>query len=342
MPRFISVAIAGIVAREFLEAIMFITSFFGAVINNKTLDANAKIRYYKYMVVGVLCGVLGGLFISLGVGFGLKTAFEEGGGLEAQIGLEAGEACSKFVGFFFVTKMMFKIPKWFGISNFGRVENKAYDKPNDPYGNADNTKVLDSEKVMTLNLFWNLLREMSETGCFVAIEAFLSVESMNALGDSVGVGLGCAAGFSILVAYTGVYINGKIFGVICSVIVEMLAVGLFTGSMHSFEEVRAMREGIETPFVWGNDQTSETTNSVVKVFGFFGIRGKFSTLEFVAWMVSIIVLTTFQISHNYFGIPLPSIKALCKSKANSDDTSKTDGEFNEGDKNKADQILPNV
>ena len=286
--------------------------------------------------------MLGGLSISLGVGFGLKTAFEEGGGLEAEIGLEAGEACSKLIGAFFVTKMMFKIPKWFGISNFGRIENKAYDKPNDPYGNADNTEVLDSKKVMALNLFWNLLREMSETGCFVAIEAFLSVEAMDALGDSVGVGLGCAAGFSILVAYTGVYINGKIFGIVCSVIVEMLAVGLFTGSMHSFEEVREMREGIETPFVWGSDETSDTTNSVVKVFGFFGIRGKFSALEFAAWMLSILVLTSFQISHNYYGIPLPSPKALCRSKANSDDISKTDGQTNEGDESKTDNIPPNV
>lgn len=344
MSRFISVSIAGIVAREFLEAIMFITSFFGAVSNNESMDEATRMVYYKYMATGVTSGILGGLAISLSFAFALKAVFEGGGGEDAEIGLEAGEAVSKLIGAIFVTKMMFKIPKWFGISNFGRVADQVYDKPNDPYGNADPRNVLDSEKTMALNLFWNLLREMAETGCFVAIEVFLSAESKAALGDSVGVGLGCAAGFSILVAFTGTYINGKVFGVICSVIVEMLVVGLFTGSMHAFEEVHEMTYGIETPFVWGSDETTTTTNSVVKVFGFFGIRGKFTVLEFVSWLSSILVLTFFQIYHNYYGNPLPKLglKQLCMGEKAEMKKDEKRGTVARDGEQKADDVMPQV
>lgn len=35
-----------------------------------------------------------------------------------QLGIEAGEAVSKLIAAYFVIKLMFKIPKWFGLSNY--------------------------------------------------------------------------------------------------------------------------------------------------------------------------------------------------------------------------------
>ena len=117
---YIDPSIACIVAREFLEAILFINSYFGAIRVNDVLDSKAKISYYYHMTISLVIGLLFALTISLSVGYGLKAAFESGHGFDAEVGMEAGEAVSKLVGFIFVVKLMFKIPKWFGISKFNR------------------------------------------------------------------------------------------------------------------------------------------------------------------------------------------------------------------------------
>ena len=196
---YIDSSIASIVAREFLEGTMFIFSYFGAVAKNCKMEDHERIPYYQYMTGGVLAGVFGGLMVSLGVGFGLKAAFESGmflfhghtsvflvnhlihylgGGLDAEIGIETGEGISKLIGFFFVAKMMLKIPKWFGISNFERIQGEQYNRPNDPLGNMDVDSVLEAKETMAFTLFWNVFREMAEVGSFVSIEAFLSAKAM--------------------------------------------------------------------------------------------------------------------------------------------------------------------
>lgn len=101
-----------------------------------------------------------------------------GEGTDAEIGIETGEGISKLIGFFFVTKMMFKIPKWFGISNYERISGEEYNKPNDPLGNSKADSALESAETMTFTLYWNVFREMAEAGSFVAIEGFLSSKAM--------------------------------------------------------------------------------------------------------------------------------------------------------------------
>ena len=103
---YVSASIACIVARELLEMIMFVCSHFGAVSKSPTIDDATRQSYYKYLSSGIASGILGGLAISLGIGFGLRAVFNSGGGLEAEIGMEAGEAVSKLIGFVFVLKMV--------------------------------------------------------------------------------------------------------------------------------------------------------------------------------------------------------------------------------------------
>lgn len=90
---------------------------------------------------------------------------------------------SKLIGFFFVTKLMLKIPKWFNISNF--VESKKYEEPEILARSNDNEDVinLDEDKLCGTNdetrsitiggmslsemfssLFWNSTREFAEAG----------------------------------------------------------------------------------------------------------------------------------------------------------------------------------
>jgi len=294
---YIDSSIACIVAREFLEGTMFVTSHFGAVLKSEKLEQQDKVEYYKRLTIFSAGGLLCGLAVSLGVGFGLKSAFESGRGFEAEVGMEAGEGVSKLIGAILVCKMMFKMPKWFGISNYGRVENQDYVVPN-TLAPSDS---LDSKEQMGFNLFWNIFREMAECGCFVAIEGFLNPKAYHSLGWSVMVGLAAAFATFVIIGLSMKYSQGNTPGIVCSIIVQMLAVGLFTGAAHAFEEVNEMKYGKETGYVWGGEDVDPEVNDVVKVFRFFGLRGKFSEVEFGVWMGSILGLTFLQVWHNVYG-----------------------------------------
>lgn len=323
---YISSAIACIVARELLEGILFIQSYFGAVSVNELLNDETKHRFYRFMLFALLVALLLAAAISLGVGFGLKAAFESGQASDAEIGMEAGEGVSKLIGFFFVVKMMFQVPKWFGISNFGRIEKQEYTKPVDEEAvGASEVEIIKEvpveevmeEKAMAFSLFWQFFREMTEIGCLVAIEAILSEEAMNSLGESVAVGLGSAIGFFILIWIASSNSSKLFFGIFLSVIVEMLAVGLITGAVHAFEEIAEMKGEETTPLVWGSEDMDPDTNNIIKVFGFFGLYGRMSAAMFATWLGTIIILTFFQLYHNYYGHPLPSLRrCFCPVKEN--------------------------
>jgi len=320
---YIDSSIACIIARELLEATMFINSFFLAIWKNTKIDNDAKMTYYKYCIFGILSGLTFGAAIAIGVGFGLKSAFQSGDGLEAEVGIEAGEAVSKLIGCFIVIKMMLKAPKWFGISNYGRVENQEYQRPNSPMQTHSEEEALESEKAIAFTLFWNILREIAEAGCFVAIEVFLSDKAMESLGSSVGVGISAAVGFFLLIVFSTNQSNNLFAAILISVILQMLAVGLFTGSVHAFEEVSELRGTGHTDLIWGDEDMDKNVNNTIKVFGFFGLRGKFSAATFGAWISSIVLLTYIQIRHNYYGLPiLPFVDRFTRSANKNNEDSK--------------------
>jgi len=142
---------------------------------------------------------------------------------------------------------------------------------------------------------------MAECGSLVAIEGFLNPKAYKTLGWSVFVGLAASFATFILIGLSIKFSSGHIAGITCSVIIQMLAVGLFTGAAHAFEEVNEQKYGSESPYIWGNEDIDTNTNNIVKVFKFFGLRGKFSAVEFSVWMGSIIVLTSLQVWHNVYG-----------------------------------------
>jgi len=207
--------------------------------------------------------------------------------------------------------MMLKIPQWFGISTFNGPMKSI------PKGNiesaADENIEFGSPKDFFFNLFWNVMRESAEAGCFVAIEVFLSDDAKQTLGASIVTGLFTAIGFSLLWGVGGLFMSVKPFAILAAVVIQMLAVGLFTGSVHAFEEVHYESTGTEEiPAVW-ESENSELKNAI-NVFAFFGLQGSFTALQFVAWILSAAVLTALQLHHNYYGKPLPSLKNHCGFK----------------------------
>ncbi len=314
----VNAAVACIIAREMLEGIMFISSHAGAVYKSD-LDSSRKSGYYRWIFYGVAVGLLCGLAISLGVGFGLASISDEGLD-KAEVGMEAGEGVSKLIGFFFVTKMMLKLPQWFGISNFNGAGKSILA--------VDSTQASDefvNERDFSFNLFWNIMRESAEAGCFVAIEVFISQDARKTLNASVVTGVFSAVGFALVWAFGNSFMPVKPFAVVSAIIIQMLAVGLFTGACHAFEEVHEMEYESETPKVW--ESKNANTKNTIDVFSFFGLNGNFTALQLVAWVVSLLALTAMQLYHNYYGYALPSFRNMVcgnkETKATDDAASKS-------------------
>ena len=260
----VNAAVTCIVAREMLEGIMFLSSHVGAVYKSN-IDDSKKLGYYKWLAYGSFGGLMIGLAISLGVGFGLAS-ISESGLHEAEIGMEAGEGASKLIGFFFVTKMMLKLPQWFGISNFkseGKKIMKVDEKGSEGFVN---------ERDFCFNLFWNILRESAETGCFVSIEVFLSDDARRTLNASVITGVFAALGFSFVWGMGSSFMAAKPFAVVSSIIIQMLAVGLFTGACYAFEEVHELKYHEETPVthLLTHSLTYSLTHSLTHSLSMFG------------------------------------------------------------------------
>ena len=72
---FISSSIACIVAREFLEAILFIQSYFGSIFMNDIMDIETKYRYYGFMLVALVVALILATALSIGVVKSIKYNF---------------------------------------------------------------------------------------------------------------------------------------------------------------------------------------------------------------------------------------------------------------------------
>ncbi len=294
--------VACIIARELSEAAMFGASHLGAVIKNPGLTLDEKRSYLKRLVPAIACGVLTGGVISIAVGFSVAQAV---GNLDTVAnGVEAGEGASKTIGAFFVTKMTLKIPKWFGISNYhepareGDLENQA---------GANQQAVIGSRLAMAMSLFWNTLREATEGGTLTALAALLSKNSMDALGPSVGVGAASAIVLGGGMGLGAKYVSPKGFGIAATGLAELLAIGLVTGAVRSFEEVyAASHDGARTPVIYdfGGTQTGNTLTA----FEFMGISDNLTALQLATWTTSAATITGLHIWHNYLGKPLMPAK----------------------------------
>lgn len=284
--------IACIIARELIEAAMFITSYVGAVVSCPTLDKESRMSYLSVLIPSILAGMIFGLAISLGVGFGLASVMEDSAD-NIEYSVELGEALSKLIGFFFVASMMIKIPKWFGISNYrGRVEDEGIIPASGLH--------LDSRYSMCASLFWNTLRESTEGGVLTAIAALLSADAMDSLGDSVGVGIGAAFGLGLLGMVGAKYVSATVFGIAAAVMCELLAMGLITGATRAFEEVYAeSHDDATTPLIYDLEHT--VTGDALTSLKFLGVSDFLTVLQLLVWCLAAVILTALQIRHHYYG-----------------------------------------
>ena len=283
--------------RELLEGCMFCITNLGAVVKTQTLSGEQKKKFFRILIPCILSGVSTGLLISIGIGVSLTLAV--GNPANASYGVEVGEGISKLIGAFFVTDLVLKIPKWFNISNCVHAEKKKSEMNN--FGNAWE---------MGFVLFWNVLRESLEGGTLTAIAVVLNAQSQEALGNSVLVAIAAAIVLACIFGLGAKYISAKFFGVMAAILAQLLAMGLWTGATRSFEEVYALNHGGEedggSPLIYNYEGT--TLGNELTILEFIGFSYSLTALTLSVWVLSLVLLTFFQIYINYYGYQVISEK----------------------------------
>lgn len=288
--------IVALIAREFIEGAMFIMTHVGAIMHVTSLSFTDKMYYLRAMLAGILTGLLLGILVSLAVGYSLKVAIHDEEGVD--YGVEGFEAVSKLIGAIVVSSLTLKLPRWFGMSNFQYETNK---------------KVIDSENiesryVMAMSLFWNILRETIEAGVICAVIIVLEEEAMEegkeSWPESIVVGAAVAVGVGGFLALGAKYVSTKGFGLIAIFISQLLAVGLWTGSAHAFEEIYAENHEdadgnhMETGIIWEKEDNAGFT---LDGFGFMGLKHEWTQLQLSVFIIFHVLLIGLSVWKHYFG-----------------------------------------
>lgn len=300
-------AVACIIGRELIEAIMFITSHVGAVTKHPTLSQEEKTYYLKRLIPAIAGGFFFGLLVTLAVAIPLAAQADKL--ISARAGVEIGEGVSKTIAFFFVLDLTFRIPKWFGISRYVEPDTAAdgavvaaSDGEAPETTGKEPTARLASAWTLALSLLWNTSREAAEGGILTAVTVILTQSPPNIIGASVATGIAAAGVLGMTFYFGAKYISVLAFGVAAAVLSQLLAMGLATGAVREFEEAYATNNGGQTSGVIYD--VGGTTGYGLTSLEFMGWSGSLTALTLSTWLISLTILTAVQIWHNVLGRPL--------------------------------------
>lgn len=255
-----NVAIATIFAREFLEGAIIIGNYRTVINKNEDWDEETKkgalknVTYSATIASAVAIVVVLALAIPLGV---LSKELNEKT-------IEIIEGVSKVVASICILQLSVKIPVWLNI--YWKVsifpwKNKEIKRP----GQAELTL-----GEIRFNVAWNIWREVAECGVFL-IPFFLGTGAKAIpLSALVGIAVSLVLGFGIYIANHRMKSKGWL-AFFMSGLTLFLAVGLFVGGLHEFEEVWG-----ETKKVWTIDNPNmshkEFPMVIFKPFGYSSSR----------------------------------------------------------------------
>lgn len=190
--------------------------------------------------------------------------------------IELIEGVSKLVAAICIIGLSLKIPKWLGIY----VSKKASDQ--------DGGIVGLSIKSIRFNVAWNIWREVAECGAFLIPFMLGGDAEAIPLSALVGLAIGGAIGIGVYFASRNSNDNGKL-AFFLAWLTGQLAVGLFVGGCHEFEEVYG-----ETPYVWKIKgdfwQHKKLPMAILKPFGYSSKRTVLQIITFWIGMVTMVGL----------------------------------------------------
>jgi hypothetical protein len=177
--------------------------------------------------------------------------------------------------------LSFKIPIWFDLSNRQHPDIE-----------------LNIASDIRISLFWNSWRESTEAGIFTAIQVILSSYEIKTISASVGIGLAFAALVALVCTCGTRCIARRSFGISCSILMHLLAVGLFTGFIAAFVEVSEIKSGDEPYWIIYEEGNS---GKILDVFGFMGLSHEMSLASFSGMCLCHVFLIFLQYYRNYKG-----------------------------------------
>jgi high-affinity iron transporter len=230
-----NIAIATIFAREFLEGAIIIGQY-RTVINKSDWDAERKQQGLKTVTMSAAGAIAVAIAVVLAVAIPLGIL---GRDLNDKT-VELIEGISKLVASICIVQLSLKIPGWLGI--YWKVSIFPWKNK------VDGAKKLDefdlSVREIQFNVAWNIWREVAECGVFL-IPFFLGSDAKQIpVSAIVGAVISLIIGLGIYIANDRMK-DKSWLAVFMSGLTLMLAVGLFVGACHEFEEVYG-----ETKAVW--------------------------------------------------------------------------------------------
>ncbi|KAL7568955.1 hypothetical protein ACA910_000699 [Epithemia clementina (nom. ined.)] len=267
-----NIAICTIFAREFLEGAVIIGNYRTVILRSDQWqhdddggDAQRKQALRTVTVSAALASAVA-IFVVLVVGVVLGILSND---LDDRT-VEIIEGFSKIVASICIIQLSVKIPVWLGlyekVSIFPcRNKNKATDTTTDSKDLPDITMT-----ELRFNVAWNIWREVAECGVFL-IPFFLGTGA-EAIPLSALVGIFVALFIGLGIYWANQRLSNKVWlAVFMSGLTLFLAVGLFVGACHEFEEVWG-----ETAVVWEAEKDfwdhSKFPFVIVKPFGYSSER----------------------------------------------------------------------
>eukprot|EP00928_Gymnodinium_smaydae_P049513 TRINITY_DN3323_c0_g1_i7.p1 TRINITY_DN3323_c0_g1~~TRINITY_DN3323_c0_g1_i7.p1 ORF type:complete len:315 (-),score=52.68 TRINITY_DN3323_c0_g1_i7:19-963(-) len=220
-----SVPIAVIFAREILEACVIIGQYRILVLRSDDFVGDQQKAALRsiWLCAGGAAAVAIAIIVALAIPLALL-----GRELDNRVA-EIIEGVSKIVAAICIMGLSFKVPKWLAVG---------------PYAAIETTKSAGSTlRELRFNVSWNIWREVAEIGAFLLPNFLASDFAPIPLSGLVGVAIALVPGVGLYVANR--YTKQKTWlAVTMAVVTGWLAVGLFAGGMHEFEEVLGETEKV--------------------------------------------------------------------------------------------------
>lgn len=267
------VAIITIFAREMLEGTVIIGNYRTVIEKSPDFeDEERKTAALKAVTQAALISSLVAVVMIAILAISLSVASKE---LDNRV-IELIEGVSKLVAAICIIGLSLKIPKWLGIY----VSKKTSDQ--------DGGIVGLSIKSIRFNVAWNIWREVAECGAFLIPFMLGGDAEAIPLSALVGLAIGGAIGIGVYFASRNSNDNGKL-AFFLAWLTGQLAVGLFVGGCHEFEEVYG-----ETPYVWKIKgdfwQHKKLPMAILKPFGYSSKRTVLQIITFWIGMVTMVGL----------------------------------------------------
>ena len=232
-----NVAIATIFAREFLEGAIIIGQYRTVIHRNDEWDQETKTRALKTVTWSATFAATVAILVVLAVAIPLGVLSKE---LDDRT-VEIIEGVSKVVASICILQLSVKIPVWLGI--YWKVSIFPCKNKNKGKDNLHEIEKL-SFNELRFNVAWNIWREVAECGVFL-IPFFLGTGA-EAIPLSALVGIIVALVLGVGIYFANHKLQNKCWlAFFMSALTLFLAVGLFVGGAHEFEEAWG-----ETDVVW--------------------------------------------------------------------------------------------